>query len=118
MGWRVSSSMHSHFVLDTLEQALHDRQPERDGALTHHSDRGSQYVSIRYSERLTEVGIEFSVGNKGYDNALAEGLYKAEVIHRQLADQRIGGAGHAAMGGLVQSSPVAWTRRVYPAGRS
>lgn len=58
VGWRVSSSMHTDFVLDALEQALYARQPERDGALIHHSDRGSQYVSIRYSERLSEAGIE------------------------------------------------------------
>ena len=88
VGWRVSSSMHTQFVLDALEQALYARQPERDGELIHHSDRGSQYVSIRYSERLAEAGIEPSVGSKGdsYDNALAEtinGLYKAEVIHRR-----------------------------------
>ena len=88
VGWRVSSSMHTDFVLDALEQALYARQPERDGALIHHSDRGSQYLSIRYSERLAEAGIEPSVGRKGdsYDNALAEtinGLYKAELIHRR-----------------------------------
>ena len=88
VGWRVSSSMHTDFVLDALEQALWARQPEREGALIHHSDRGSQYVSIRYSERLAEAGIEPSVGSKGdsYDNALAEtinGLYKAELIHRR-----------------------------------
>ncbi len=88
VGWRVSTSMHTDFVLDALEQALYARQPERDDALIHHSDRGSQYVSIRYSERLAEAGIEPSVGSKGdsYDNALAEtinGLYKAEVIHRR-----------------------------------
>lgn len=88
VGWRVSTSMHTEFVLDALEQALYARRPERDGALIHHSDRGSQYVSIRYSERLAEAGIEPSVGSKGdsYDNALAEtinGLYKAEVIHRR-----------------------------------
>jgi putative transposase len=88
VGWRVSTSMRTDFVLDALEQALYARQPERDGALTHHSDRGSQYVSIRYSERLAEAGIEPSVGSKGdsYDNALAEtinGLYKAELIHRR-----------------------------------
>ena len=88
VGWRVSTSMHTEFVLDALEQALYARQPERDGALIHHSDRGVQYVSIRYSERLSEAGIEPSVGSKGdsYDNALAEtinGLYKAEVIHRR-----------------------------------
>jgi putative transposase len=88
VGWRVSSSMQTDFVLDALEQALYDRQPERGNGLIHHSDRGSQYVSIRYSERLAEAGIEPSVGSRGdsYDNALAEtinGLYKAEVIHRR-----------------------------------
>jgi len=88
VGWRVSRSMRTDFVLDALEQALYDRRPERDSSLVHHSDRGSQYVSIRYSERLTEAGIEPSVGSKGdsYDNALAEtinGLYKAELIHRR-----------------------------------
>ena len=88
VGWRVSPSMRTDFVLDALEQALYARQPERDSALIHHSDRGSQYVSIRYSERLAEAGIEPSVGSKGdsYDNALAEtinGLYKTELIHRR-----------------------------------
>ncbi|WP_449392337.1 IS3 family transposase [Eoetvoesiella caeni] len=88
VGWRVSSSMHTDFVLDALEQALYDRQPRQTDGLVHHSDRGSQYVSIRYTERLAEAGIEPSVGSRGdsYDNALAEtinGLYKAEVIHRR-----------------------------------
>lgn len=88
VGWRVSSSMRTDFVLDALEQALYARQPERDGSLVCHSDRGSQYVSIRYTERLAEAGIEPSVGSRGdsYDNALAEtinGLYKAELIHRR-----------------------------------
>jgi putative transposase len=88
VGWRVSSSMHTDFVLDALEQALYDRQPQQTDGLVHHSDRGSQYVSIRYTERLAEAGIEPSVGSRGdsYDNALAEtinGLYKAEVIHRR-----------------------------------
>jgi putative transposase len=88
VGWRVSSSMRTDFVLDALEQALFDRQPERDESLVHHSVRGSQYVSIRYTERLAEAGIEPSVGSRGdsYDNALAEtinGLYKAELIHRR-----------------------------------
>jgi putative transposase len=88
VGWRVSSSMRTDFVLDALEQALYDRQPERTDALIHHSDRGSQYVSILYTERLVEAGIEPSVGSRGdsYDNALAEtinGLYKAELIHRR-----------------------------------
>jgi transposase InsO family protein len=90
VGWRVSSSMRTDFVLDALEQALYARQPERDGTLIHHSDRGSQYVSIRYSERLAEAGVQPSVGSRGdsYDNALAEtinGLYKAELIHRRAA---------------------------------
>ena len=88
VGWRVSSSMRTDFVPDALEQALWARQPERNNSLVHHSDRGSQYVSIRYSERLAEAGIEPSVGSKGdsYDNALAEtinGLYKAELIHKR-----------------------------------
>ncbi len=88
VGWRVSSSMQTDFVLDALEQALYDRQPGLDDALIHHSDRGSQYVSIRYTERLAEAGIEPSVGSRGdsYDNALAEtinGLYKTELIRRR-----------------------------------
>ena len=88
VGWRVSNSMRTDFVLDALEQALYARQSEFTGELIHHSDRGSQYVSIRYSERLAEAGIEPSVGSRGdsYDNALAEtinGLYKAELIHRR-----------------------------------
>jgi transposase InsO family protein len=79
--------MQTDFVLDALEQALYARRREREGELVHHSDRGSQYVCIRYSERLAEAGIEPSVGSTGdsYDNALAEtinGLYKAEIIHR------------------------------------
>jgi len=88
VGWRVSTTMTTDFVLDALEQALYDRQPDPEDALIHHSDRGSQYVSIRYSERLAEAGVAPSVGSKGdsYDNALAEtinGLYKAELIHRR-----------------------------------
>lgn len=88
VGWRASRTAHAGFVLDALDQALHDRRPVHRGGLVHHSDRGSQYVSIRYSERLAEAGIEPSVGSVGdsYDNALAEtinGLYKAEVIHRR-----------------------------------
>jgi transposase InsO family protein len=83
VGWRVSSSLRSDLALDALEQALHERH-DVDG-LVHHSDRGVQYLSIRYTDRLAEAGIEASVGSIGdsYDNALAEtinGLYKAEVI--------------------------------------
>lgn len=85
VGWRAHTSMRSDLVLDALEQALHDR--ETDDALIHHSDRGVQYLSMRYTERLAEAGVAPSVGSRGdsYDNALAEsviGLYKAEVIHR------------------------------------
>ncbi|PWS36239.1 IS3 family transposase [Falsiroseomonas bella] len=88
VGWRVSRTAHTGFVLDALEQALHERRPLHRGGLVHHSDRGSQYVSIHYTERLAQAGIEPSVGSVGdsYDNALAEsinGLYKAEVIHRR-----------------------------------
>ena len=88
VGWRVSRTAHASFVLDALEQALHDRRPVHRSGLIHHSDRGSQYVSIRYAERLAEAGVEPSVGSVGdsYDNAFAEtinGLHKAEVIHRR-----------------------------------
>ena len=88
VGWRVSSTAHAGFVLDALEQALHDRRPAKGSGLIHHPDRGSQYVAIRYTERLTEPGVEPSVGSVGdsYDNALAEtinGLYKTEVIRRR-----------------------------------
>ena len=86
VGWRASRSAQTSFVLDALEQALYQRRPV--GALVHHSDRGVRYVSIKYTERLAEAGIEPSVGSIGdsYDNALAEtinGLFKAEVIHRR-----------------------------------
>jgi putative transposase len=88
VGWRVSRTAHADFVLDALEQALHDRRPPRKGGLIHHSDRGGQYVAIRYTERLIDAGIEPSVGSVGdsYDNALAEtviGLFKTEVIRRR-----------------------------------
>ena len=88
VGWRVSRSAHAGFVLDALEQAISDRRPIAGGGLVHHSDRGVQYVSIKYTERLAEAGLVPSVGSVGdsYDNALAEtinGLYKAEVIWRR-----------------------------------
>jgi putative transposase len=88
VGWRVSRTAHAGFVLDALEQAIHERRPAYSDGLVHHSDRGSQYLSIKYTERLAAAGIEPSVGSVGdsYDNALAEtinGLYKAELIHRQ-----------------------------------
>jgi transposase InsO family protein len=86
VGWRAHTTMRTDLVLDALEQALCDR--ETDGQLVHHSDRGSQYVSMRYTERLAAAGVAPSVGSVGdaYDNALAEsviGLYKAELIHRR-----------------------------------
>lgn len=86
VGWRVSSSLRTDLALDALEQAICSR-PEAD-ELVHHSDRGCQYLSIRYTERLAEAGIEPSVGSVGdsYDNALAEtviGLYKTELIRRR-----------------------------------
>ncbi len=88
VGWRASSSLRSDLALDALEQALYDRQDDSVNRLVHHSDRGVQYLSIRYTERLAEAGIEPSVGSKGdsYDNALAEsviGLFKTEVIRRR-----------------------------------
>ncbi len=88
VGWRVSRTAHAGFVLDALEQALHERRPVRGAGLVHHSDRGGQYLALRYTERLAEASIEPSVGSVGdsYDNALAEtinGLFKTEVIHRR-----------------------------------
>ena len=85
VGWRTSTSLRSDLALDALEQALHDR--EVDGPLICHNDRGVQYLSIRYTERLAQAGIEASVGSRGdsYDNALAEtiiGLFKTEVIYQ------------------------------------
>ena len=87
VGWRASRTANAGFVLDALQQAIHQRRPAQD-QLVHHSDRGSQYLSIKYTERLAEAKIAPSVGSVGdsYDNALAEtinGLFKAEVIHRR-----------------------------------
>ena len=87
VGWRASRTAHAEFLLDALEHALHARRPARSGGLIHHSDRGSQISSIRYTERLAKAGIEPSVDSVGYsnDNALAEtinGLHEAEVILR------------------------------------
>jgi transposase InsO family protein len=87
VGWRVSASLGTDFVLDALEQAIYDRCRAGVDDLVHHSDRGTQYVSMRYTERLADAGIAPSVGSRGdsYDNALAEsviGLFKTEVIQR------------------------------------
>ena len=88
VGWRVSNSLRTDLALNALEQALYDRRVEPTQSLVHHSDRGVQYLSIRYTERLAEAGIEPSAGRVGnsYDNALAEtiiGLYKTKVIRRR-----------------------------------
>ena len=88
VGWRVSASLRTEVVLDALEQAIYARCDDTVGDLVHHSDRGSQYLSMRYTERLADAGIDPSVGSRGdsYDNALAEsiiGLFKAEVIRRK-----------------------------------
>jgi transposase InsO family protein len=87
VGWRASASLRTDLALDALEQAIYDRCDTHTGDLVHHSDRGTQYLSIRYTERLADAGIELSVGSRGdaYDNALAEtviGLFKTEVIRR------------------------------------
>jgi transposase InsO family protein len=88
VGWRASNSLRTDLALDALEQAIYDRCDDDTGDLVHHSDRGTQYLSIRYTERLADAGIELSVGSRGdaYDNALAEtviGLFKTEVIRRR-----------------------------------
>ncbi len=88
VGWRVSSSLATDFVLDALEQAIYDRCAKGATGLVHHSDRGTQYLSMRYTDRLGDAGIAPSVGSRGdsYDNALAEsviGLFKTEVIQRK-----------------------------------
>ena len=88
VGWRASTSLQTDLALDALEQAIYDRPSLETGDLGHHSDRGAQYLSIRYTERLAEAGIAPSVGRRGdsYDNALAEsviGLFKTEVIRRR-----------------------------------
>ena len=88
VGWRVSSSLHTELALDALEMAIWRRQLQHLTGLIHHSDRGVQYLSIRYTERLAEAGAVCSVGSRGdsYDNALAEtvnGLFKTELIRRR-----------------------------------
>ena len=125
VGWRVSRTAHASFVLDALEQAIHDRRPVNRGGLVHHSDRGSQYVSIKYTERLAEAAPQPSVGSVGdsYDNALAEtinGLYKAEgdPPARTMAILRSCRIRYSRMGRLVQPPPSPRAHRQYPAGRS
>ena len=113
VGWRVAASLRTDFVLDALEHAIYDRRGAGVDGLVHHSDRGSQYLAVRYTDRLTEAGIEPSVGSRGdsYDNALAEsiiGLFKTEVI------QRLGPWRHLEAVEFATLEWVAWfnTRRL------
>ena len=122
VGWKVSHSACTDFVLEALEQALYARQPVRRERLIHHSDRGVQYVSIRYTQRLAEAGIEPSVGSVGdsYDNALAEtlnGLYKAEVIHRQSWKTEKRSNWQPSLGRLVQPPAAVRAPRPQTTGR-
>jgi transposase InsO family protein len=112
VGWRVSRTAHASFVLDALEQALHDRRPVQGSGLVHHSDRGAQYVSIHYTDRLAEAGIDPSVGSVGdsYDNALAENRQRPVQDGGRPQERALALAGgcrvrHARMGRLVQPSP-------------
>ena len=114
VGWRVSASLRTDFVLDALEQAIYERCGDDLGDLVHHSDRGTQYLSMRYTERLADAGIEPSVGSRGdaYDNALAEsviGLFKTEVIRRE-------GTVAPSRGGRIRDARRGWigsiTRRL------
>jgi len=116
VGWRVLNSLRTDLALDALEMAIWTRRMHDLTGLIHHSDRGIQYLSIRYTERLAEAGAVSSVGSRGdsYDNALAEavnGLYKAEVIHKSgpWAFTGSGGVRHREMGPLVE--PQASARR-------
>ncbi len=137
VGWRASRTAHAGFVLDAMAQAVHDRRPAKAAGLVHHSDRGSQYLSIKYPERLAEAGIEPSVGSVGdsYDNALAEtinGLFKAEVIHRRGPWRSFEAVEYATLewpygdasiayrltGRLVQQPPPARAHRQHPPRRS
>ena len=122
VGWRATTSLTAGIALDALEQALHERRLNPEDTLVHHSDRGVQYVSTRYTERLAEAGIEPSVGSRGdsYDNALAEsiiGLYKTEVIRRRgaLAWSRGRRVRHPRGGALVQhATTLGADRKCHP----
>ena len=119
----ASDSLHTELALDALDQALYDRTVGDGGALVHHSDHGAQYLSIRYTERLAEAGIEPSVGRVGdsYDNALAEfiiGLYKTEVIRQRGPWRHRGRVRHPRMGRLVQPPPTPGRDRLCAACRT
>jgi len=124
VGWRVSSSMHTDFVLDALEQALYARQPGRMDALVHHSDSNSQYVSIRYTERLASRNrtLGRQQGRQlrqraGRDHQWAV-QNRIDSQARPLENQGGRGAGNAEMGGLVQQPAAAGTNRLHPSRRS
>ena len=118
VGWRATTSLTAGIALDALEQALHERRLDPEDPLVHHSDRGVQYVSIRYTERLAEAGIEPSVGSRGdsYDNALAEsiiGLYKTDVgdpSTRALAWSRGCRVRHPRVGSIGTTRNDSWSR--------
>ena len=119
VGWRVSASLKTDFVLDALEQAIHDRCGTTLPGLVHHSDRGTQYLSMRYTDRLADEGIAPSVGSRGdsYDNALAEsviGLFKTEMIHRRGPWRTLEAVEFATLGvgGLVQHPTLAGADRL------
>jgi putative transposase len=123
VGWRVAASLHAELALDALEMAIWTRRGESLSGLVHHSDRGVQFLSIRYTERLAGEGAVASVGSKGdsYDNAMAEtlnGLFKTEVIRRggpwrTVEDVELG---HARLGGLVQPPTPPQRLWRYPTG--
>ena len=124
VGWQISNSLRSDLALDALEQAIGERLADEGERLIHHSDRGGQYLSIRYTERLALAGIEPSVGSRGdsYDNALAEtiiGLYKtrARLPPRPVAAPRRRRAGHPRMGLVVQQPPPLRPPRPRPPSR-
>ena len=135
VGWRVSRTAHASFVLDALEQALHDRRPIHRSGLVHHSDRGSQYVSIRYTERLADAGIEPSVGSVGDSAACPRAgeagpggqrarrddqrplQGRAHPSGRAMAELRGRRVRHADLGRLVQQASTAGAHRQHPAGR-
>lgn len=124
VGWRVSSSMRTDFVLDALEQVIYARGGRTPAGLVHHSDQDTQYLSMRYTDRLADAGIALSVGSRGdaYDNALAEsviGLFKTEVIQRLGPWRNLDGVEFATaeVGRLVQHAAAARADRVRAAGR-
>jgi hypothetical protein len=122
VGWQVANHMRTELPLDALEMALWRRRIKKDSGLIHHSDRGSQYVSIRYTDRLADIGAAASVGSvaDSYDNAMAEalnGTFKAELIEMQMAGLRPGRAGDLPVGRLVQRGTAPLRPRLRTARR-